>query len=148
MIHSGTKISQTLNLIRPITLPMNRIGVIAANTNWKYASEVSENRNFGMSPDSSGMTARACSEPAPTIAPGVPTNVWIHGVPKPILNAHSTQATSVRQNVANTMRTVFIAHLRCTRPPYRTARAGMLMRPTRVAAVICHALSPDDSQLE
>src|SRR5262249_31923026 len=24
-----------------------------------------------------------------------------------------------------------------------TARAGMLMRPTRVAAVICHALSPE-----
>ena len=35
MIHSGTKISQTLNLIRPITLPMNRMGVIAAKTNWK-----------------------------------------------------------------------------------------------------------------
>ena len=35
MIQSGTKISQTLNLIRPITLPTNRIGVIAANTNWK-----------------------------------------------------------------------------------------------------------------
>jgi hypothetical protein len=35
VIHSGTKISQTLNLIRPMTLPMNRIGVIAANTNWK-----------------------------------------------------------------------------------------------------------------
>ena len=35
MIHSGTKTSQALKLIRPITLPMNRIGVIAANTNWK-----------------------------------------------------------------------------------------------------------------
>ena len=35
MIHSGTKISQTLKLIRPMTLPMNRIGVIAAKTNWK-----------------------------------------------------------------------------------------------------------------
>ncbi len=35
MIQSGTKISQTENLIRPTTLPMNRIGVMAANTNWK-----------------------------------------------------------------------------------------------------------------
>ena len=35
MIHSGTKTIQTLKLIRPRTLPMNKIGVIAANTNWK-----------------------------------------------------------------------------------------------------------------
>ena len=35
MIHSGTKTSQTLKLIRPMTLPMNKIGVMAANTNWK-----------------------------------------------------------------------------------------------------------------
>jgi hypothetical protein len=32
---NGTKITQTLNLIRPTTLPMKRIGVMAANTNWK-----------------------------------------------------------------------------------------------------------------
>ena len=55
MIHSGTKISHTLNLILPITLPMNRIGVIAAKTNWKYTSELCGNLNFGMSPSSIGM---------------------------------------------------------------------------------------------
>ena len=54
---------------------------------------------------------------------------------------------STMQNVLNTMSTVFMAHFFCTKPPYKTARAGMLMRPTSVAAVICHALSPDDSQL-
>ncbi len=47
-----------------------------------------------------------------------------------------------RQNVVNTISMVFTAHFRCTRPPYNTAMAGMLMRPTRVAAVNCHALSP------
>ncbi len=35
MIQSGTKIIQAFRLIRPRTLPMNKIGVIAANTNWK-----------------------------------------------------------------------------------------------------------------
>jgi len=39
------------------TLPRNSSGVIAANTNWKYASVLSENRNFGIAPSSSGMTA-------------------------------------------------------------------------------------------
>jgi len=63
------------------------------------------------------------------------------------LKAHSTQTISTRQNVQNTISMVFTAHFFCTKPPYKTARAGMLMRPTSVAAVICHALSPDDSQL-
>src|ERR1700682_662897 len=35
----------------------------------------------------------------------------------------------------------------CITPPYRTARPGRLIRPTNVAAVICHALSPAFSQL-
>src|SRR5215471_21387967 len=52
-----------------------------------------------------------------------------------------------RQKVLNTIKTVFIAHFFCTRPPYRTARAGMDMSPTSVAAVICQALSPDPSQV-
>ena len=54
---------------------------------------------------------------------------------------------SVRQNVLNTISTVFIAHRRCTSPPYSTAMAGMLISPTRVAAVSCQALSPGLSQL-
>jgi hypothetical protein len=53
----------------------------------------------------------------------------------------------VRPNALNTISTVFIAHLRCTRPPYSTASAGMLMSPTSVAAVSCQALSPGLSQV-
>jgi hypothetical protein len=68
--------------------------------------------------------------------------VLISGVPKPILKAHRTQTMRVRQNVANTINTVFMAHFFCTRPPYRTARAGIDIRPTSVAAVICQELSP------
>jgi hypothetical protein len=54
---------------------------------------------------------------------------------------------SVRQNALNTIIMVLTAHLRWTSPPYRTASAGMLIRPTSVAAVICQALSPEESQL-
>src|SRR5580700_5978009 len=54
---------------------------------------------------------------------------------------------SVRQKVTNTISTVFIAHFFCTRPPYSTARAGMDISPTSVAAVICQALSPELSQV-
>ena len=46
----------------------------------------------------------------------------------------------------NTIIMVFTAHLRCTMPAYRTARPGMLIRPTSVAAVSCQALSPELSQ--
>src|SRR5580700_3609488 len=52
-----------------------------------------------------------------------------------------------RQKVVNTMSTVFMAHFFCTRPPYSTARAGMDISPTSVAAVICQALSPELSQV-
>ena len=71
----------------------------------------------------------------------------IHGDPKPILKAHRTQTMRVRQNALNTIIMVLTAHLRWTMPPYRTASAGMLIRPTSVAAVICQALSPELSQL-
>ena len=54
---------------------------------------------------------------------------------------------SVRQNVQNTIMMVFIAHFFWTRPPYSTARAGMDISPTSVAAVICQELSPAFSQL-
>ena len=38
MDHRTTNGIQALKLIRPSTDPSIRIGVIAANTNWKYAS--------------------------------------------------------------------------------------------------------------
>ena len=38
VIHSGTIKSHALNFRRPTSAPKKRIGVIAANTNWKYAS--------------------------------------------------------------------------------------------------------------
>src|ERR1035438_10581032 len=96
------------------------------------------------------MRAWLCSPEAPTTVCGLPRRGKlppIHGWPKPILKAHRTHTMRGRENVLHTISTVLTAHLCCTRPPYTTARAGMLMRPTRVAAVICHALSPDDSQL-
>ena len=73
MIQSGTKIIQTLKLIRPITLPMNRIGVIAANTNWKYISDDSGNLKLGISPLSNGMFACPCSAIWPSTVRGSPT---------------------------------------------------------------------------
>ena len=80
--------------------------------------------------------------------PGLPRKEPIQAEPKPILNAHKTQTISVSANALNTIIIVLIAHLRCTIPPYRTASAGMLIRPTSVAAVICQALSPGFSQCE
>ncbi len=93
------------------------------------------------------MWAWPCSPPRPDDVPGTPTKVPIHGVPKPILNAHRTQTMRVRQNALNTIIMVFTAHFFWTIPPYKTARAGMLIRPTSVAAVICQALSPGLSQV-
>src|SRR6185312_17176287 len=74
-------------------------------------------------------------------------NVLTSGVPKPSLKPQSTQTIRTRPKVVNTIITVFIAHFFWTRPPYRTARAGMDISPTSVAAVICQALSPALSQL-
>jgi len=84
VIHSGTKIIQTLKLIRPSTLPMNRIGVIAANTNWKYATEAPGSLKLGISPFSSGMFAWPSRAFAPRMVRGSPTKELISGVPKPI----------------------------------------------------------------
>ncbi len=93
------------------------------------------------------MFAWPSSAAAPSTVRGSPTNVLINGVPKPILKAHRTQVIRVNAKVANTMITVFMAHFFCTRPPYNTARAGMDISPTSVAAVICQELSPELSQL-
>ncbi len=147
MIHSGTKIIQTLKLIRPRTLPMNKIGVIAANTNWKYSTEAPGRCQLGTAGFTSGMLACPCSAACPRIVLGSPMKVWSNGVPKPSLNAQRTQVIKTRQKVVNTIITVLIAHFFWTRPPYSTARAGMDINPTNVAAVICQELSPAFSQL-
>ena len=72
---------------------------------------------MGIRPLSNGMFACPCSAVWPSTVRGSPTNVLISGVPKPILKAHRTQVIRVRQKVANTMSTVFMAHFFCTRPP-------------------------------
>ncbi len=74
-------------------------------------------------------------------------NVLTSGVPKPSLKPQSTQVIRTRQKVVNTIMMVLIAHFFWTRPPYRTARAGIDISPTSVAAVICQELSPAFSQL-
>src|SRR5215472_14959512 len=45
------------------------------------------------------------------------------------------------------MKAELIAHFCLTYPAYRTARPGMLCRPTNVAAASCHALLPLSSHL-
>src|SRR6266404_7780033 len=45
------------------------------------------------------------------------------------------------------MKAELIAHFCLTYPAYRTARPGMLCRPTKVAAANCHALFPESSHL-
>ena len=47
VIHSATYGIHALKLTRPSTEPSARIGVIAANTNWKYTSEDSGKWNGG-----------------------------------------------------------------------------------------------------
>src|SRR5947209_1860632 len=141
-----------LKLIRPSTEPSIRIGVIAANTNWKYTSEASGKWNGGPVVID-GMTAWPSSAPVDSTVPDLPQKVskkplpWPIGLPKPILNAHRHQATSTRQKATNVSIMLFTDQRFCITPPYRTASPGRLISPTNVAAVICHALSPAFSQL-
>ena len=93
------------------------------------------------------MLAWPCKALCPSTVRGSPRNVLTSGVPKPSLKPHSTQVIRTRQKVVNTIITVLIAHFFWTRPPYRTARAGIDISPTSVAAVICQELSPALSQL-
>src|SRR5438552_5968868 len=102
---------------------------------------------LGIRPFTSGMLAWPCRAACPRTVLGSPRNVLTSGVPKPSLKPQSTQVIRTRQKVVNTISTVLIAHFFWTRPPYRTARAGMDISPTSVAAVICQALSPALSQL-
>src|SRR5258706_13005514 len=70
-----------------------------------------------------------------------------HGSPKPILKPHSTHTIRTTEKVAKTNIMLLIDHRFCITPPYRTARPGMLIKPTRVAAVSCQAVSPELNQL-
>src|SRR4029077_170430 len=87
--HRSTNGIHALKLIRPSTEPSIRIGVIAANTNWKYTSEASGKWNGGPSVID-GMTAWPSSAPAERTVPDLPQNVSRKplpcpmGVPKPI----------------------------------------------------------------
>ncbi|KWW97706.1 hypothetical protein TH66_19540 [Carbonactinospora thermoautotrophica] len=69
------------------------------------------------------------------------------GLPNPILKPHRTHTISTTENALNTISMVFTTHFRGTSPPYRSATPGMLIRPTSVAAISCHALSPGLTQL-
>src|ERR1700761_8457286 len=99
------------------------------------------------------MIAWPSSAPAESTVPDLPQKVSKNplpppiGLPKPILNAHSTHATNTSENATNVSIMLLTDQRFCITPPYRTARPGRLIRPTNVAAVICHALSPAFSQV-
>ena len=56
------------------------------------------------------------------------------------------QAISATQNATNVSIMLLTDQRFCITPPYRTARPGTLISPTKVAAVSCQALSPALSQ--
>src|SRR5271154_1427714 len=76
----------------------------------------------------------------------MPEPLWAIGLSKPILNAQRHHATSTRQKATNVSIMLLTDQRFCMTPPYRTARPGRLISPTKVAAVICHALSPAFNQ--
>src|SRR5204862_1854184 len=104
--HRTTNGIHALKLIRPSTEPSMRIGVIAANTNWKYTSEDIGKWNGGPSLID-GITAWPCSAPVESTVPDLPQNVSKNpvpcpiGVPKPILKPHRPHATRTRQKATN-----------------------------------------------
>src|SRR5271157_878253 len=159
VIHSATYGIHALKLTRPSTEPSARIGVIAANTNWKYTSEESGKWNGGpvvidwisACPSSavwlSTLPGSPRNVPRKPLVPNSPEPLCAIGCPKPILNAHKHHTISVTQNAMNTSIMLLTDQRFCMTPPYRTARPGRLISPTNVAAVICHALSPAFSQL-
>jgi len=73
VIQTGTNSIQALKLNRPNTAPASRITVIAAKTNWKYASVESGNWRSGIAPLRSGITARPSRSPGDRMVPGTPT---------------------------------------------------------------------------
>src|SRR5207244_12839836 len=109
VIHSSTNGIHALKLIRPRTEPSMRIGVIAANTNWKYTSEDCGKWNGGPVLID-GLSAWPCSPTWPSTLPGSPRNVprqpfvpktpdplWAPGWPAPIWDAPQPQPTRTSQ---------------------------------------------------
>src|SRR5438270_6823043 len=79
----------------------------------------------------------------------LPKNPWWwtpwREVPKPILKAHRTHTTSTTENAMNASIMLLIDQRFCITPPYSTASPGTLIKPTSVAAVNCHEVSPEFS---
>ena len=121
--------------MRPSTLPRNSSGVIAANTNWKYAS-VAVGKWNGIAVFAADI-AWPCSPRLLVMPPGFPRKlskkcvkvpvvpafcVWVTNPsttltpppmevePKPSLYSHNTQATSTRENPANIIERTLTAH--------------------------------------
>jgi hypothetical protein len=145
---------------------------MAANTNWKYASvEVGKWKGVSVL---AADTAWPCSPTLFRICPGLPhrfskkcwivpilltpdAGCWVHKPlwtppprevePKPSLYDQSTQATSTSEKPANIIANTLTAHFLGTIDAYSTASPGRLIRPTNVAAVICHVLSAGFNQL-
>ena len=158
MIHTTVNGIHALKLTRPSTEPNARIGVIAANTNWKYANAACGNGNVSAFPYPPGTTPSWVRALALSSGLGVPMNPcknpslagWApelnHGLPKPILNAYSTQMIITTEKVPNVSIMLLIDQRFCMTPPYRTTRPGTLISPTNVAAVICQAVLPVSNQ--
>src|SRR5690349_2783365 len=100
---------QALKLIRPRTEPSIKIGVIAANTNWKYAS-VAVGKWNGGPVVIDGIDAWPSKAPAFRIDAGFPQK-WAKkplsaprmciGVPNDILNANRTHTINTSANAMN-----------------------------------------------
>src|SRR6202035_3043321 len=129
VIQRSTNGIHALKLIRPSTDPSIRIGVIAANTNWKYTSDACGKWNGGPVVID-GISAWPSSPTCPSTLPGSPRNVprkplvpatpdplCAIGWPNPILNAHRHQATSTRQNATNVSIMLFTDQRFCMTPP-------------------------------
>lgn len=66
--------------------------------------------------------------------------------PNDMLYAQMTQQIQTAAKAYSAMNAELMAHFFLTMLPYRMTSPGMLCRPTRVADIICHALSPLLSQ--
>ena len=122
VIHSSTNGIHALKLMRPSTEPSIRIGVIPANTNWKYTSEDCGKWNGGPVLID-GIAACPSSAACPRTLPGLPQNVSKNpvplpiGVPKPILNAHRHHATSTSAKATKVSIMLFTDQRFCITPP-------------------------------
>src|SRR3977135_68086 len=108
--------------MRPRTEPSIRIGVIPANTNWKYTSEDCGKWNGG--PDEiDGIAAWPSSAAFPRTLPDLPPNADKKpepcrvGVPKPILKAHRHHATKTSAKATKVSIMLFTDQRFCITPP-------------------------------